>query len=224
MVLLTGSLAPDTARCQAWVGCAAMAVKHACTVAIHPRLMRESQLYAPSGSHLPVRPSWAGGTCTISQVFVTQYADWCQQGRSHLPCSTACTAVTSAVAFCCTTTCVLQPRQWSWNFLRDTCKAAVPTTEQHSAQQLVTCAQCWTCSAQHPSCSCRECISWCPAAQTPVGVMLEILEDILNGQDIDVASVQQLHKLIVTGDFMSLVSVFHCPAQPVVRAALQKGC
>ena len=37
--------------------------------------------------------------------------------------------------------------------------------------------------------------------------MLEILEDILNGQDIDVASVQQLHKLIVTGDFMSLVSV-----------------
>ena len=45
------------------------------------------------------------------------------------------------------------------------------------------------------------------AAQTPVGVMLEILEDILNGQDIDVASVQQLHKLIVTGDFMSLVSV-----------------
>ena len=42
--------------------------------------------------------------------------------------------------------------------------------------------------------------------------MLEILEDILNGQDIDVASVQQLHKLIVTGDFMSLVSGPSTPA------------
>ena len=68
----------------------------------------------------------------------------------------------------------------------------------------------------HPSCSGRECIGWCPAAQTPVGVMLEILEDILNGQDIDVASVQQLHKLIVTGDFMSLVSV--------LSTACSEGC
>ena len=51
-----------------------------------------------------------------------------------------------------------------------------------------------------------ECLDMWPAAATPIGKVLEVLEDIMAGHEASTEDIHKLHDLIISGEFMNTVS------------------